>query len=448
MENIHISNVIDAEERTSNTQYPLTPPDAGNNTNPVSHVVVYRANHWLIEAAKETATRTQPLLASVPVEQLVDLLAKAMDNFLTSPLDYDLLVTLTGIKRAQLEKDMEGMKQWVRNLLPFYLRHIHPERYCALSTEPALVVLPSNADVEVLYVLVQNLLARNATIVRPSSRGASSFLSHRFITAFNQAVRNYAPPEQQFLKSAFTLVNTDTNYLQTLAVNGWNYVLFGDDDTLDMMESTLTEHCKPRHIVKFGTGLSISIIYGDCDFHASIDKVFASVTYKAGIECDTTDVIYVEEKLYGDALAALQVRAEDYAVDRTLPANRHFIEHHAIQLRSKSLQYTEDGSIRASFLALHDFETTLEYPGPIASVRAFRDQEHLQSLIHRDLKDNGKRKNLVTSVYTGQDSTFTTTLPLLSTYLVKYNEPTHQFDVNKPHQGIFLLEALTDRMYL
>jgi len=78
------------------------------------------------------------------------------------------------------------------------------------------------------------------------------------------------------------------------------------------------------------------------------------------------------------------------------------------------LQYSETNGktlIHATIIPLNEYDTAMECPGPIASVRPFKNLEHLSSLIKKDLQDNNMKKNLVTSVFAQSKQIFQDILP-------------------------------------
>ena len=88
------------------------------------------------------------------------------------------------------------------------------------------------------------------------------------------------------------------------------------------------------------------------------------------------------------------------------------------------------------------------YPGPIASVRPFKNIEHLSSFIKKDLHDNNMKKNLVTSVFARSKQIFQDLLPYLRAYIVKYNKDTYDFNIALAHQGVYLVRDLMDPVYV
>ena len=104
--------------------------------------------------------------------------------------------------------------------------------------------------------------------------------------------------------------------------------------------------------------------------------------------------------------------------------------------------------IHPSLIPLNRYETSLEYPGPIASIRRFGGLNELSYLIEKDLSDNGMKRSLVTAVFTDSKEKFDEVMLLLRAYLLKRNKPTHDFDILLPHQGIYLLEQLVEKIYI
>ena len=449
---IQLSNIVEGEERVRKLDI-AEAMAIQHSTNPIH---THTATRWTIEAAKETATRTQHKLSTLPIKVIYRLLERAMDYYLVDEEDYNFISDHTGNPIDFVCEGLCFINNWCRDLQPFYEQCLKQESVYIKNSAPVVVVLPSNSDQEVGYVLAQTLLSRNATIVRPSSQGASAYATVAFVKAFNRAVDEESDPSLEFLKGAISVIHTGTDYLKQLSVTGWNYIFFGSDQTIQKIRDKLYGYCTPRTLIGYGTGLSTSVVLEDADLEDAVEKVLQSITINTGNECVSTDIVYIHEAVYDSAVTQLNQQAKQIRVGDPLQrenigcgmaANEAFIEQQLVQVRGKTLN-RRGGHIAPTLVALHDYETTLEYPGPIASIRKFTSQNHLAHLISRDLRDNEKSKNLVTSVFTQSTEQFKQLLPHLKAYMVKHNKATHDFNISKPHQGVMILEELVERVYL
>lgn len=422
----------------------------------------HQATQWVREAAIETASRVQPLLAELTVEDICSVLDKTMDYYFDEDSKFEMVMRLTGSPITYVRSSIELLKDWCRNIKQYYDLVFYGKQNRPIKpTSPVFAILPSNSEEESLYIIAQSFLSRNSLIIRPSSKGASVYSCIEFIKALNKALDEIANPKFNILKSTISIINTPPdNYLQQFFIDGWNYIVFGDDDTVKFIKNSFRDvDVTPRKIIAYGTGLSISIILDDCNLECYISTIAQSICVNAGNECVSTDIIYVDRKVSEIAIKRLgdevnKYRSCDPLEERSIGivnnTNKQFIINQLAQ-RCKTEFVKIDSnneSMLTTIIPLHRHESALEYPGPIASVRVFEDENELDEIIKKDLNDNSKVKNLVASVFTESDLSFENLLPSISAFLTKHNKPTHEFDPMLPHQGIYLLNELVDINYL
>ena len=239
------------------------------------------------------------------------------------------------------------------------------------------------------------------------------------------------------------------------AVSSWNYVIFGNETTVGTVSRQFESFgIKARKIVGFGTGLSTAIICNGVDVNTVAAELCTAVSFNRGAECECTDIAYVQDSVQKPFLESLRKRCSYYQQTSTnkpdsigiLPQESvDFIKHELCTVRNKSLNETKH-SIGMSIVVMEDHETTMEYPGPILSVRFFREKEHLSRLIQKDLDDNDMSKSLKTAIFTGSIDEFNELLPFTRAYAVHHNIPTHHMDFNEPHQGVYLLKEFSDEI--
>lgn len=425
-------------------------------------IEVHDVDLWGLNAAVKSATKIQEQLWRIPLDRIVLLLSRTMDNYFAENYKYEDIVKLTGSPIDFVRGGIEFVKAWARDLNAYLAHALNEINVVYKATSPVVAILPSNSEQESLYVLAQTLLSRNATILRPSSLGASSFTALEFIYALNKTLDDLNQPELEPVRSAIAVVNIESrNYLEYLNIDNWNYLFFGDDNSVKNIESLIRGKCRPRKVIGYGTGLSTTIIWDDCDLMENISKILKAVTANSGNECDGTDIVYVQEGIYEAALKELLHQSGRYrsgnpfksgSIGLVDSGNVQFIVGELTK-RGKLdwLQRSEEDGrtlIHASIIPLNEYETAMEYPGPIASVRSFKNPDHLSALIRKDLQDNNMKKNLVTAVFARSEQIFQELLPHLRAYTVKFNKNTKDFNIALAHQGVYLVRELMDPVYV
>lgn len=426
---------------------------------------IHDVDEWGLKAAIESASINQQDLTNIPTQKIVDIIVLAMDFFFDNSDKYRKIVEMTGSPYSYIKNASEKTKLWAKNIsefVPLSLGLKDDKHFFPKSTSPVVAVLPGNSDQEVLFVLTQTLLSKNSTIVRPSNSGASAYAVMEFINAINLAIDKLDDPEIEPLRSAIAQVNTsNTNYLDTLSFDNWNYIFFGSDSTIATIEKKIRFNCSPRKILSHGTGLSISIVMEDVDVDKIIIPITESITMNRGNECIDTDIMYVHDDIFDEFQSKINLQARKYIsgdpyenkkIGILEKDNVNFCVGEAIK-RGKNqylnLEETPDRILlHTSIFPISKFETALEYPGPIASLRSFGGINELSFLVNKDLQDNGMTKNLVTSIFTDSNHNFDKVLQLAKTYIIKRNKATNDFNYNLPHQGIYLLRELVDLIHI
>jgi len=411
------------------------------------------ASHWEIEAAVETAGTVQKELSGITTEEIFLVLKKVAEIFGTEE-DYNTIVRLTGSPYSFVSEAMEEMKKWFDGKIIGLLENAFPKGICPRQSSPVVAVLPSNSEQELLYIAAQVMLSGNALIIRPSSRGASAYAAGKFVRCISDAVDSFNDERLEPLKRAVQVVHTDRNFLNQLAVDGWNYIIFGDEQSVKDFEKDLRERSAPRKVVSYGTGLSTAVVAEGARLVIAARQILESVALNRGDECVSTDIVYAHESVTPKLLEYLAEGSAKFQNISTFEKdslgivgkeNCEFIRRELCLMRGKQINDFGNG-IGLSIVIMRENETTMEYPGPILSVRSYSNNEHLKKLIDKDLKDNNMTKSLKTSVYAGSTAEFDKILPLTRAYTVLYNMPTHQMDLNELHQGVYLIKELSDEV--
>lgn len=415
-----------------------------------------------LSAAIASAQHVQPLLAGLSLADIQIVLAHTVDHYLATPDHLAQVVELTGSGLTFVREGIAQVKAWCRDLGPYLARALPETEANYRPTAPVVLVLPSNASQETLFCLAQILLSRNACIVRPSGRGASAYLATEFVRALQQALAELGRDDLRILGQSLSVVHTDVDgYLEPLAMAGWNYVFFGDSKTGQRVTQTLQAHCQPRRIIVYGTGLSMTVVGHSGDLDRHLATIVDSVTVNAGNECISTDILYAEASRHDELVTRLNAALaqqhagdpfDETAVGWVRAENTAFI---LGELTKKGKRYCarvqgsgEHTLLHPTVVTLSDYDTPIEYPGPVVSVRAYDDLDHLQRLIERDLAHNDMPHNLVSAIFAADKAERDAIVPLLQSHVIKLNLPTHHFDCNQPHQGIYLLRELVRAVYV
>ncbi len=448
---IKIPNFIDGEFRKSKVLIPVS--GCENNI----HYSFHLASYWDIEAALETVSRKQTDLAKISVEDIFLLLRKAMEFFLGSSEELSFISKVTGSPPEFTISSLKTVKTWACKLqeIPFISSAVFSQEKKYLPTAPIVAFLPSNSEHEVLYIVAQVLLSKNALLLRPSSKGACSFVVYKLILALERAISELGMPHLKTVLESITVVHTSSlaSFPEQLSISGWNYIFFGSDQTLATIQNSLNSFCTPRAIVPYGSGFSSSVVLSKADLALTCDMIYTSVTVNKGNECDSTDVVYIHEAIAEAFLVLMKEKITEKNEHWIIyKENFDFISQELGKFRQISpLNYFfKNGNyfVTPSLIQLHEFERCIEFPGPVFSVRIFKDIEELKRLFFADLSFNKKKRNLVTSLYSKSEKEVSDIISFLPSYTIKVNKPTHEKDFSVPHQSFSLIEIFSDSQYI
>jgi hypothetical protein len=448
---------------------------AGNPT-----LRIHDVDDWGLVGAVKTVTWTQKELSKIPLNEILRVLQRSMDFFCADRSEYETIVRLTGSPIEFVEQGGEFVKSWCRYLHDYLSKALPDKRAEYRNSAPVVDVLPGNSDQELLYVVAQTLASRNAAIVRPSSKGAGAYVAKLFAEALNKAVDNIGQDYLLPLKRAVNFVYTPTaDVLSNLYIDGWNYLIFGGDATVRQFEQAVRSFCQPRKVIGYGTGLSMTIVADGELLDERVDKIIKSVIINRGDECDSTDIIYIQNDVYDAIVQRLKRRCKDFhsgnpfdikTIGLVYPENADFIigelkkrgktkylNSHVSKTRSILSEFfdlsqvselQETYLIHPSVIELSEYDSAIEYPGPIVSIRSFNGEAELEALVKKDLRDNGMNRNLVTSIFCVDEKKFNSILSFLNSYTVNWNIPTHIFNASLPHQGVYIVTELVAPVYV
>lgn len=428
-------------------------------------LAVHFANHWDVISAIESVSRAQSKLTHTSDQVIQTLLSKAMDYYLIKETDYVMIAEMTGSPLNFTTQAIEYTKYWVRKSSEFIKQVFGDRHETHHNSSPTFAILPSNSEQEALFVMAQSLLAKSAILVKPSTRGVAGYTCLEFAKAWSKAIDEVCP-ENSHLKSAVNIVNIEhiSDMWSDLAIDNWNYVCFGSDDTVKKIKASIGEFATPRKIIPYGTGLSVTVVDTSIEHPITqiAQSIMDSVSVNRGNECISTDIVYIHAAVYDDLLKELmQLRSsfkslsvkDDLTIGLTNKTNCEFIMQELTKKGKQEFIYGENKQvgnetvpvIHTSIVPISDSQIAIEYPGPIASVRSYSSKQQLVDLMNQDLEKNNKHKSLACSIYSNTQF-FEKILPVVSAYTVKLNKPTHMMDLFLPHQGIYLIRELSDVM--
>jgi len=432
-----------------------------NDTAGKPFFTVDNLDEYAVSAAIYNATRTQKMLQDIDRKKITATIKKAMEYFFKET-DYEAIVNVTGSPLSFTKSGIDFVKNWCKDLDP-WLNKVLDKNVEYRGSAPVVCSLPGNSEYEFLYIVGQTLVSKNAVVIRPSSKGAGAYVAMRFIEAWLKAIGN--DKSLECLKGAVSIVNTISGqeFTNQMAIDGWNYIIFGSDATVKEIEAAYREVCKPRLVAKFGTGFSSSVLMKSADEKA-IKMIMESVATNRGDECDDTDILYVQanrdefEKVVASFKKEALKHKGGYPFKKTIGVTRQgnvdFIrgelkrigksEH--LDISCKEIGSNEIELLNTCVVPLSEYDKAIEYPGPVLSVRSFKDLDHLGELILKDLLANNMDRSLVTSVY-GSSADFKKVQKYLRAYIIKHNKMTNDFNLLLPHQGVLLIEALSDKKY-
>ncbi|MBN1914793.1 MAG: aldehyde dehydrogenase family protein [Parachlamydiales bacterium] len=402
-----------------------------------NQLITYNATYWNIISAMKNATLVQPLLEAIERKKIIKVLENAMQYFNPS---LELISQILGSDFEFLQESMEKTKNWCRNLSSYYEK-ITEKHVAYHSSNPTVCILPSNSEQESLFVIAQVLLSQNAAIVRPSNRGAGAYTALELINAIHRSVDDFNDRSLNILKKAVSIlsISSEQDYLQLLSAKNWNYVFFGTQKSIEEMKKKLI--LPARKVIGYGTGLGMTIIWKDALIEKYIDDIAESITVNGGNECVSTDIIYIHPSCYQKFMDLFPSKA--LIKTKVREANIHFVER---ELKKRGLQIElsfHDDLLQPLCIPLSKYESAIEYPAPIVSIRQIEDD--LEELIEYDLKTNSLERNIATAIYT--EKYFDELKKSSKAHIVKHNTPTHKVDLMLPHQGIYLTRELLDTTF-
>ncbi len=442
------------------------PPAAGNSNILLDlfgdqTLEIRNATEWDLSTAIECASAAQEELHKISIDTISRVLRRAMDFYFDTPWKFQLITRMSGSPLHFVVNGIEFMKSWCRDLEAYHRRVLGNDGCLYTNSAPLVGILPGNSEQESLYVIAQTLLSRNALILRSSGSGPGAFTALEFHRAFARACHELDPDTADILLGAVSLVSTHSGafFLENTLVDGWNYIHFGSDSTVRRITRDIQRQCVPRRVIGYGTGLSTAIVLSH---DVPAPSILDAVSVNCGNECISTDIIYCHESIFEELLQRLRLASRGYrtgdpfapdSIGLMHPANFDFTYGELCIKRGKLADVAlENGDARplmhASIVPLNRYESTLEYPAPVAAMRPFADFDELRQLVAKDLHDNEKDKNLVTSVFSHNRDEFEELLPLLRTHTAKWNVPTHVMDMGIPHQGMHLVRELAEPMYI
>jgi len=439
---------------------------------------LYGATDSLIRKAKRALVKNSEEIGKIGIPTIIEVLKRSMDYYYDKDIDFKTTALLAGSPISFVRQEIDSLKTWCKNIdeylyscfgcIDYTLTEIKKNGKLIgyrkfVPNGPITAILPKNDDGLPLYVLTQLILSRNTAIVKPSSEGASSFATIKFIEALNKSIDYYGPEEQK-LKNAIQVVNileereNKIRSTANLVVTGGQVIIFGTENTARALSAEISNDTKINKIIKMGTGFSISIVLNDADVNHAATEIVHSSTQDKGNKCTTTNVVYVEGSVYPALIKKLRETEKAFKHGELLAAETRLgliseEEKKQIIGRIKELYgHTSIGAIPNYIeFKIHEIEShdpVEEMPAPVIFLKKLNTEEDIIKQTLTDIRRNELEKNLVTSIYTKNFEKFEKLTSVIPSHTFKLNKSSEKINFLLEHQGQFLIQELLDKKIL
>ena len=460
VELIEIPNYINGAFEVSDTSLIIS----DCHDNPMA--TIYSVSDLQLRKIKRSIQEVFLALKDIELEELFLLIEKIPDFYFKDNKKIEELALLSGSPISYLESVITLQKEWCRNIRFFYkfaLSSLLDEQdvlgrlvsYHISSKGTIVAILPQNSDEEPLYVILQALLSRSPVVIRSSSNAPSSYCSLEVVHALNDAVSVLKLKQAEVFKNAVTVINLfhieqKEEIFGKLFIENASLLFFGSETTLDKIKK-LPSVQKYSCVVGMGSGLAISVVHSG-DMKNIATEVLDSAIFNNGSECIATRIIYVDDSVYDDFTKLISEKAKEYGKSN-VQANEMAIGHIKPGYQKKIIKAIEYFSKTSAIDVVASDGTTIqlvdvplnigvpEIPGITIFVKRFKDTKELLSGVNADLNVNALSRNIVTSIFTAEDSFFEEMVNCFPTYLLRKNKGTSSISPYIPHQGVFFLNS-------
>ncbi len=438
--------------------------------------VIYNVSNSDLREIKRNLPALRNELKKIKLEKIINLIKKSMEYYFAAEESYSAVSKLTGSPHNFVKISIKELKQWALSLqdyikmcfnsmtydevpLVYEGEVIAYEKY--VPAAPVIGILPKNSEAESVYLLLQILLSKNPCIIKTSSSLGSSFSSLELIKALNKAIGSFNDPELEIIRKSINIVNIfnseSERIIKKLEVENGIYVIFGSNETIKNVQNSL-KNSKPYKIIKMGTGFSISIVLHDADIPYAADEICTSASIDRGNDCVSTNIVYVEESVFDsfvDEVRHISHKyeskdpfADDNVVGYISKEDVDIIKARLSALKSDAVLKGLPDTIHLSVIELEEHNNFEEFPGPILGIRKFQNMEHFYRLFKKDLEKNDLDKNLVSSIFTKDNSKFHEISDNISSFTFKLNKGSQKMNFLLEHQGTYLIKELLDKRIL
>ncbi len=435
--------------------------------------IIYSASDSDLREAKRNLSIIKDKLKNIKLSKIINLIKKSMDYYFTSEESFIIVSKLTGSPHNYAKKMIEELREWALNIddyikmcfnssdydnvpLVFENNVIAYEKY--VPSGSVIGILPKNSEAESIYLILQVLLAKSPSIIKTTSTLGSSFSSLELVMALNNAIDELKDPELEIIRKSVNIVNIfnteQEEIIKKLEIEKGIYIIFGSNQTIQKIENSL-QRSSLQKIIKMGTGFSISVVLDDADLKFAAEEICTSAAIDRGNDCVSTNIVYIEEKVIDNFLN--EVKNISHKYESKDPFSEDSIIGHinnedvdiikaTLTIHNKThLLRGLPQTIHLSILELEEHDHFEEFPGPVLGVRKFKNLKHFFTLFQRDLERNSLKKNLVSSVFTKNESKFEEISNNIDSFTFKLNKGSEKMNFFLEHQGTYLIRELLDK---
>jgi acyl-CoA reductase-like NAD-dependent aldehyde dehydrogenase len=435
--------------------------------------VIYNVSPSDLREAKRNISIIKDELKGIELNKIINLLKKSMNYYFTSEDSFITISKLTGSPYNYVKKSVKELKEWVLNIedylkmcfnkpdynkipLVYENKIIAYEKYVPYG--PVIGVLPKNSEAESIYLILQILLAKSPSIIKTSSSLGSNFSSLELVKALNKTIDELKDPELEIIKRSVNIVNifnTERDMIiKKLEVEKASYVIFGSNRTIEKVEDLL-KGTNPNKIIKMGTGLSISVVLKDADIKFSTEEICTSASIDRGNDCVSSNIVYVEEGVFKSFMSeaknlSYKYESKDPFSEDNIIGHVHKDDIDVIKAKLTKLDKHRHlkglpETLHLSIIELEEHHHFEEFPGPVLGIRKFKNLNHFFTLFKKDLERNKLEKNLVSAVFTRNESKFEEITNNINSYTFKLNKGSEKMNFLLEHQGTYIIKELLDK---
>jgi acyl-CoA reductase-like NAD-dependent aldehyde dehydrogenase len=242
--------------------------------------------------------------------------------------------------------------------------------------------------------------------------------------------------------------------IKKLEVEKASYVIFGSNRTIEKVEDLL-KGTNPNKIIKMGTGLSISVVLKDADIKFSTEEICTSASIDRGNDCVSSNIVYVEEGVFKSFMSeaknlSYKYESKDPFSEDNIIGHVHKDDIDVIKAKLTKLDKHRHlkglpETLHLSIIELEEHHHFEEFPGPVLGIRKFKNLNHFFTLFKKDLERNKLEKNLVSAVFTRNESKFEEITNNINSYTFKLNKGSEKMNFLLEHQGTYIIKELLDK---